>query len=148
MKKTLILLVITLAAVSCSYDDMRLQPPVELGAVPETILVSSYGGDVQIPFYANVSGTISLLDEAPWATLDMTSFTADGSLQVGVSANSGIHNSPTNNPYMMLGYVKGYPLNSLWGFHYAGVWHNEEEVARNEVTHAYAGQTASRSLRP
>lgn len=90
MKKTLILLVITLAAVSCSYDDMRLQPPVELGAVPETILVSSYGGDVQIPFYANVSGTISLLDEAPWATLDMTSFTADGSLQVGVSANSGI----------------------------------------------------------
>lgn len=46
--------------------------------------------------------------------------------------------SAGNNPYMMLGYVKGYPLNSLWGFRYAGVWHNVEEWERAQITKAYA----------
>lgn len=67
-------------------------------------------------------------------------------LDVGTEDFVSVYKSPNNNPYMMLGYVKGYPLNALWGFHYAGVWHNQEEVERNEITHAYAGQTASRSL--
>lgn len=78
-----------LAVVSCSYDDMRLPDPVELGAVPEVLLVPKAGGDVQIPFYSNQTGTIRLLDEAPWASLDMDSFTQDGTLQVSVAANSG-----------------------------------------------------------
>ena len=42
-----------------------------------------------------------------------------------------------NNGYMMNGYVKGYPLNALWGFRYAGVWKSEDEFVRNESTHAY-----------
>lgn len=67
-------------------------------------------------------------------------------LDVGTEDFVSVYKSPNNNPYMMLGYVKGYPLNALWGFHYAGVWHNQEEVERNEITHAYAGQTASRTL--
>ena len=36
--------------------------------------------------------------------------------------------------YMMYGYVKGYPLNSLWGFKYAGVWKSPEEIERNKIT--------------
>lgn len=48
-------------------------------------------------------------------------------------------NSPGNNGYMMYGYVKGYPLNSLWGFKYGGVWNGDEERARNEATRAYVG---------
>lgn len=51
--------------------------------------------------------------------------------------------SPGNNPYMMMGYVKGYPLNSLWGFTYGGVWHNTEEIERNKRTNTYVSQTAS-----
>lgn len=47
--------------------------------------------------------------------------------------------SPGNNGYMMYGYVKGYPLNSLWGFKYGGVWKNDDERERNEVTKAYVG---------
>ena len=47
--------------------------------------------------------------------------------------------SPGNNGYMMYGYVKGYPLNSLWGFKYGGVWKGDDERERNEVTHAYVG---------
>ena len=49
--------------------------------------------------------------------------------------------SAGNNPYMMQGYVKGYPLNALWGFRYGGVWKSTEEFERNGVTHAYASAT-------
>lgn len=54
--------------------------------------------------------------------------------------------SPGTNGYMMMGYVEGYPLNSLWGFTYAGVWHNAEEIERNKKTHTYVSQTAQQSL--
>lgn len=50
--------------------------------------------------------------------------------------------SPGANPYMMYGYVNGYPLNSLWGFRYGGVWKSEEEIARNEKTKAYVSANA------
>ena len=45
--------------------------------------------------------------------------------------------SPGNNPYMMYGYVKGYPLNSLWGFKYGGTWKSAEEREENAVTKTY-----------
>lgn len=48
--------------------------------------------------------------------------------------------------YMMYGYVKGYPINSLWGFQAAGVWHNQEEIDRNEVTHAVVSRNGSTTL--
>lgn len=51
--------------------------------------------------------------------------------------------SPGNGSYMMYGYVKNYPLNALWGFKYGGVWHNQDEVARNKVTKTYASSTTS-----
>lgn len=54
-------------------------------------------------------------------------------------------NSPEGG-YMMAGYKEGYPLNSFWGFQYAGVWHNQEEVERNKVTRAYANVSSSTSL--
>jgi len=44
----------------------------------------------------------------------------------------------TQKDYMMYGYVAGYPLNSLWGFQYGGVWHNANEIEENEITHQYA----------
>jgi len=42
-----------------------------------------------------------------------------------------------NKGYMIYGYRAGYPLNSLWGFQYGGVWHNTEEVEENDITHQY-----------
>ena len=33
-----------------------------------------------------------------------------------------------NSKYMMYGYKKEYPLNSLWGFEYAGPWQNKEQL--------------------
>ena len=53
-------------------------------------------------------------------------------------------NSSGNNQYMMYGYKKGYPLNALWGFQYAGPWKSTEEISRNNYTHTYASvNTAS-----
>lgn len=48
--------------------------------------------------------------------------------------------------YMMYGYVKGYPINALWGFQYAGVWHNEQEIARNELTRSVVSRNGSKTL--
>lgn len=48
--------------------------------------------------------------------------------------------------YMMYGYVKGYPLNSLWGFQYAGPWRSEEEIERNKYTKARATRVATTTL--
>lgn len=39
--------------------------------------------------------------------------------------------------YMMYGYKAGYPLNALWGFQYAGVWHSAAEWQRNQITKTY-----------
>lgn len=47
--------------------------------------------------------------------------------------------------YMTVGYKVGYPVNSFWGFQYAGVWHNTEEVERNKVTHAFVDDNTSDS---
>ena len=46
-----------------------------------------------------------------------------------------------NSPFMMYGYKSGYPLNSLWGFKYAGVWKTAEEFERNQYTHTYVSST-------
>lgn len=51
------------------------------------------------------------------------------------------YKSPGNNSYMMHGYVKGYPLNAVWGFKYGGVWHNEEEIERNNATKAFVSSS-------
>ena len=89
MKKFFIPIVFCLA-ITCGCDDMQLQEPVELGAVPEIVLAATSGGEIQIPFYANLSGTIRMLDEVGWASMDATTFSSDGTLKVNVTANSGI----------------------------------------------------------
>ncbi|MBR0239566.1 MAG: BACON domain-containing protein [Bacteroidales bacterium] len=89
MKKILIPLLV-LAISACNYDDKDLVKAVDLGAVPKIVLSSSDGGEVEIPYYANLSGTISLLDEAPWAELSATRFSSDGTLKIKVQANNGM----------------------------------------------------------
>ena len=49
-------------------------------------------------------------------------------------------NCPGTNKYMMYGYVEGYPLNSLWGFKYGGLWKSDEDRERNRQTKAYASE--------
>ena len=44
---------------------------------------------------------------------------------------------PGDSGYMMYGYRKGYPLNSLWGFQYGGTWKSQYEIDRNNHTKTY-----------
>ena len=64
---------------------------------------------------------------------------------IGAESEVSSRNSPTGG-YMTVGYKVGYPVNSFWGFQYAGVWHNQEEIDRNKITHSYANDAASSKL--
>lgn len=46
-----------------------------------------------------------------------------------------------NGTQMIYGHAEGYPANSLWGYQFAGVWHNKEELAENEYTKQYVSAT-------
>ena len=47
------------------------------------------------------------------------------------------YNNPRNTTQYMYGYKNGYPVNAIWGYKYAGVWHNDEEIKKNNLTHTY-----------
>ena len=82
-----------------------------------------------------------------WDTQFTISHNRQRVLDIGSNEYVSTYSSPAmgGNTYMMYGYVKGYPLNSLWGFKYAGVWHNQEEIERNQVTHSMASINAAQT---
>ena len=61
---------------------------------------------------------------------------------IGSGDRVEVSKSPGNDGAMMYGYVKGRPLNALWGYEYAGVWHNQGEIDRNKITGAYVSTVA------
>lgn len=69
-----------------------------------------------------------------------TTFTIGHNVQVVTDTGAGNEYISTYSPtgiQMFYGYVKGYPVHSLWGYQYAGVWHNDAERARNVNTRTY-----------
>lgn len=64
---------------------------------------------------------------------------------IGAESEVSSKNSPEGG-YMNVGYKVGYPVNAFWGFEYAGVWHSNEEVERNKITHTYANAASSTKL--
>ena len=76
-----------------------------------------------------------------WETAFTLAHNTQTVLDTGSSDFVIAYESPTNNKYMMYGYVNGYPLNALWGFKAAGVWHNEQEIERNRHTKAYVSRS-------
>lgn len=52
-------------------------------------------------------------------------------------------NNPFGATYMMYGYVKGEPLNSLWGMKYAGTWKTQDEITQNLTDKKYASASSS-----
>ena len=45
--------------------------------------------------------------------------------------------NPRSSTQYIYGYRKGYPVNALWGYRYAGVWHSQDEIDRNAYTRTY-----------
>ena len=71
-----------------------------------------------------------------------TSFTISHNDQVVLDSGAGdevvpTFSNPRNSTQYLYGYKTGYPVNALWGYQSAGVWHNQEEVERNKYTHTY-----------
>ena len=46
-------------------------------------------------------------------------------------------NPRSTSPQYIYGYKKGYPVDAIWGYKYEGVWHNDADIAYNEITRAY-----------
>jgi len=53
------------------------------------------------------------------------------------------YNNPHGAQYMMYGYVKGQPLNALWGMEYAGIWKSTAEIAQNEIDKKWASSAVN-----
>lgn len=62
-------------------------------------------------------------------------------LDIGTTDFVSVYGAYGNNSYMMYGYVKGYPLNALWGFRYGGTWKSQEEITRNKITKGYVSSS-------
>ena len=80
-----------------------------------------------------------------WSTAFTISHNTQRVEDIGSEEFISAYNSPGNSPFMMYGYVKGYPLNSLWGFKYAGVWKNADEGKKNDITKTYISKSGSTS---
>ena len=71
-----------------------------------------------------------------------TSLTISHNTQLVLDSGAGdevvsTFTNPRNTSQYLYGYKSGYPVNALWGYQYAGVWHNQEELDRNKYTHTY-----------
>ena len=104
-------------------------------------------------YYANAGSTRNQGIEITLTTKNVkrrnfewnTTLTATHNTQIvtGVGSESEVvptYTNPRNTTQYMYGYRKGYPVNALWGYKYEGVWHDQDEIDRNEVTHAYVSQ--------
>lgn len=78
-----------------------------------------------------------------WSTTLTMSHNDQNVDNIGSEDYVAAYNSYGNNTYMMYGYVKGYPLNALWGFRSAGTWKDQEEIDRNKTTKAYMTSSSS-----
>ena len=78
-----------------------------------------------------------------WSTAFTISHNTQMVEDIGSEEFISAYNSPGNNTYMMYGYVKGYPLNSLWGFKYGGTWKSAEERDKSKITKTYISTSNS-----
>ncbi len=80
-----------------------------------------------------------------WSTAFTISHNSSVVNDIGAETEVSSRTAPTRG-YMIVGYKVGYPVNAFWGFQYAGVWHNQEEVERNKITHSYVNEASSSKL--
>ncbi|WP_295128787.1 TonB-dependent receptor [uncultured Chitinophaga sp.] len=76
-----------------------------------------------------------------------TTFTAAHNKQmvedIGGLDRISAYDNPYGAFYMMYGYVKGKPLNALWGMEYAGTWKSQAEITQDKTDKKYASSAVS-----
>lgn len=85
---------------------------------------------------ATIEGRIFDNRNFGWTSVLTLSHNRQMVMDIGEESRVIALGSPSSG-YMMYGYKKGYPLNSLWGFKYAGVWHDREEIEQNKKDRAF-----------
>lgn len=88
MKKILINTALLVILTSCAYDEMRLSKPEELGTETKEYIVDQESGGVDIIIYANMAGTVSVMNGAEWVSLSSTGFDGDAVVHVDYTDNS------------------------------------------------------------
>lgn len=98
--------------------------------------------------YANIGSTENQGIEVSIKSHNISSRRFDWSTTFSISHNEQIVTDIGNDfeyiatassgTQMIYCHRKGYPANSLWGYQYAGVWHNKAELEENTYTHQYA----------
>ena len=101
-------------------------------------------------YFANMGNTRNIGVEVTLTTKNVvkrnfewtTTFTVTHNNQKVTDSGAGdevvpTYMNPRTSTQYMYGYKTGYPVNAMWGYQYAGVWHNQEEIDRNEYTRTY-----------
>ena len=99
---------------------------------------TNIGGTSNQGFEVTIESQNIVRPKFHWSTTLTLSHNKQMVDDIGSEEFISAYDSPGNNPYMMYGYVKGYPLNSLWGFKYGGTWKSAKEREENAVTKTYA----------
>ena len=139
---------------SAFRDRIQLEMDVYHSRTSDLLLAQkinrSTGYDV---WFNNVGSTVNTGIEATLTTRNIntrkfgwtTTFTISHNVQrvenIGQDGLVGTFYNPRNGTQPLYGYKKGYPVNSLWGYQYEGVWHNQDEINRNKVTHTYVSDS-------
>ena len=76
-----------------------------------------------------------------WSTTLTLSHNVQKVQDVGQEGLVGTFYNPRNTTQPLYGYKNGYPVNSIWGYQYAGVWHSQAEIDRNKITHTYVSDS-------
>lgn len=110
-------------------------------------------------YYANAGSTRNIGQEVTLTTRNIVTenFEWNSALTVahnsqlvtGVGSESEVvptYTNPRTTSQYMYGYKEGYPVNAIWGYRYEGVWHSDEDIAYNDMTHAYVSQSQSPKL--
>ena len=112
---------------------LSAQIPVQTGY---TSRFGNFGKTRNRGWELSVEGNIIAKSDYGWTATVNLSHNSQEVTDIGTNTYVSAYDS-YNPKYMMYGYKKGYPLNALWGFVYAGTWKSQEEIDRNEITKAY-----------
>ena len=107
-------------------------------------------------YYANAGSTRNIGQEITLTTRNIVTSKFEWNTTLTMAHNSQLvtsvgsesevvptYTNPRTTSQYMYGYKKGYPVNAIWGYQYEGVWHSDEDIAYNKITHAYVSQSAS-----
>ncbi|RPE08806.1 SusC/RagA family TonB-linked outer membrane protein [Chitinophaga lutea] len=78
-----------------------------------------------------------------WSTTVTAAHNSQRVDDIGGLDKVSVYDNPYGAQYMMYGYVKGRPLNALWGMEYGGVWKSQAEIEKNKTSKQYASSAVN-----